>query len=100
VQATKFLHSMRYGLILAVVAGRRGGSGRELLGLVSGAGIPLLYVAWLNRDGPGEVCRPITNGVECTQQLTPWPWLGAALALMVAGVVLFVAVRARRHAQP
>jgi hypothetical protein len=83
-------------LILAVLAGRRGVTGRGLLGLVSGAGLPLLYVAWLNRDGPGEVCRRVANGVECTQQSSPWPWLGVGLALVAAGAALFVAVGARR----
>lgn len=82
-------------LVLAMVAGRRGGTGRGVLGLISGAGVPLLYVAWLNRDGPGQACHSITNGVECTEQMSPWPWLGVAFALMAAGVTLFAAIGGR-----
>ena len=33
--------------------------GWGMLGLLSGAALPVLYVAWLNRDGPGTVCSVI-----------------------------------------
>lgn len=42
-------------------------------GLLTGAGLPFLLVAYLNRDPGGS---------------SPWPWLVIGVALVVAGVVL------------
>ncbi len=86
--------------VLVVVA-VRGGVRRpraELAFLaLSGAGVLPLVVAWLNRDGPGDVCRAIGDaGQECTEEWSPWPWLAAGVALVAAGVVL-TAVATRRH---
>lgn len=54
----------------------------------TGFGLPLLYVAFLNRSGPGEVCRLVDGGYQCGDQLHPLPWLAAGLVLTIAGVVL------------
>ena len=35
---------------------RRSEAGAGVAGLVSGFGLPLLYVAFLNRSGPGTIC--------------------------------------------
>jgi hypothetical protein len=70
--------------------------GWAMAGMISGACAPLLYVAWLNRGGPGEVCTTLgDSGQSCTQEWSPWPFLVLALLLAVAGVVVFV--RQRRH---
>lgn len=71
----------------------RGGLGRSISGVVTGAAAPLAYVAWLNRGGPGEVCHAIAGGEECTEAWSPWPWLLAALLLAGLGVVLFRVLR-------
>ena len=42
-------------------------------GVLTGIGLPFLYVAYINR-GPGD--------------FSPWPWLAIGIALTVAGVVL------------
>jgi hypothetical protein len=63
-------------------------------GLLSGAGLPVLYVAWLNRDGPGEVCTSTATSQTCTDEWSPWPFVGLALVLAVAGLLVFV--RGRR----
>lgn len=68
---------------------------RSLVGAVSGLSIPLFYVAWLNRDGPGLVCRVTGDITECRDQWSPWPWLLLGLALLTAGVVAF-----RRSGRP
>jgi hypothetical protein len=65
-----------------------------LPGLVAGLGLPPLYVAYLNRAGPGNVCTAISGGTTCTQEFDPWPWLIAGLALVAFGVVVFL-IRAR-----
>jgi hypothetical protein len=54
-----------------------------------GAGLPLLFVAYLNREGPGEVCHAIAGGESCTQEFNPLPWLVAG-ALVIAVAVLFL----------
>jgi MYXO-CTERM domain-containing protein len=73
----------------------RQGFGSSLTGLVSGAAAPLLYVAWLNRGGPGEVCRGDDRALSCTDEWSPWPFVAVAAALLVAGLVLFLRLRRR-----
>jgi hypothetical protein len=61
---------------------------RSAFGLLTGAGILLLYVAWLQRDGPGTTCTHIPPaGIRCDQHLDPLPWLVFGIALVIAGVV-------------
>lgn len=63
-----------------------------LPGLISGLGIPLLYVAYSNRAGPGTICTTITGGgQDCTNEWSPWPWLTAAVILLVLGLAAFIA---------
>lgn len=89
------LGAMTIGVVvLPVVAGAavllaaRRGSGAGVAGLVVGAAVPLLYVAYLNRDGPGTVCRTTPGGSSCTDEWSPWPFLVVALVLVVVGFVL------------
>jgi hypothetical protein len=58
-------------------------------GLLTGAAAPLLYVAWLNRHGPGEVCTSTATSQSCGDEWSPWPFVAVAAALIVAGVVMF-----------
>lgn len=58
-----------------------------LAGLVAGLGVPPLYVAYLNRAGPGNVCTAIPGGYSCNQELSPWPWVGVGVSLIAAGVL-------------
>jgi len=72
----------------AILVRRSYGSGMP--GLLSGLGLPVFYVAYLNRDGPGNVCTSNSGGGQtCIQKWSPWPWLAAALVLTVAGLLLF-----------
>lgn len=57
-------------------------------GLLTGAALPVLYVAWLNRDGPGEVCTSTATSRTCGEESSPWPLVVAAMVLAVAGVVV------------
>lgn len=78
-----------------------GGDRRSSVGLISGVGLPLLYVAYLNRDGPGWVCRTYGNGGQtCEDAGSPWPWLLIGTALVVTGVLLFERVRRQKYLPP
>jgi hypothetical protein len=37
------------------------------------------------------------GGVHCTDDWSPWPWLGIGLLLVVAGAVVFLSSRAVRR---
>jgi hypothetical protein len=86
-----FVLPVAAGLALLLV--RLKGSERGLPGLVSGLGAPLLYVAYLNRSGPGTVCKVSGTGEMCEDQWNPWLWLAAALIAFTAGGVAMVVVR-------
>ena len=60
---------------------------RSAFGLLTGAGVLLLYVAWVQRDGPGTTCWHTATASGCDQHLNPLPWLVVGVALVVAGVV-------------
>ncbi|MGC4112904.1 MAG: hypothetical protein QM747_21300 [Nocardioides sp.] len=69
--------------------------GWGMAGMLSGAAVPVAYVAWLNRGGPGDVCTYYAGGQSCTDEWSPWPFVVVALCLLVAGVVVFVRQRDR-----
>ncbi|PJI86724.1 hypothetical protein [Luteimicrobium subarcticum] len=69
--------------------------------VVSGLGVVPLYVAWLNRGGPGDVCH--AGGTACTEAMNPWPWAAAGVLLVALGVLLVVVAHrseTRRAARP
>ena len=73
--------------LIGVFLWRRPGVRRSAFGLLSGAGTLLLYVAWVQRHGPGTTCWHTATASGCDQHLNPLPWLIAGVALMVTGVV-------------
>jgi uncharacterized membrane protein YidH (DUF202 family) len=62
---------------------------RSAFGLLSGAGLLLLYVAWVQRAGPGTTCWQHGTASGCDQHLNPLPWLLAGIALFIGGVVAY-----------
>jgi hypothetical protein len=87
------------GLGAAVLARRRE-PGLGISGLVGGLGVAPLYVAYLNRDGPGTICRVTGTSTACEDQWSPWPWVGAGVVLVAVGIVWFVLARGDRHGSP
>jgi hypothetical protein len=85
-------------IVASLVLARRAPARRGLPGLIGWIGVPPLYVAYLNRAGPGNICTQITGGQTCTQEYSPWPWVVAGCLLVTVGVVVFV-VRERTQAQ-
>ena len=80
-------------LILGLALASRAEARSSAFGLLTGAGLLLLYVAWVQRAGPGTTCWRTATASGCDQHLNPLPWLAAGLALTVAGF----AGHARRH---
>jgi hypothetical protein len=61
-----------------------------LPGLISGLGLPLFYVAFLNRDGPGTICTTTPTSQSCIDEWSPWPWLALGAALVLVGILVLV----------
>jgi hypothetical protein len=61
---------------------------RSRFGLVAGAGLVFLYVAYVQRQGPGTTCWHTATATGCNQHLNPIPWLLTGLVLLVAAIVL------------
>jgi hypothetical protein len=78
---------------------RRSDALAGVAGLVSGFGLPLLYVAFLNRSGPGMICTATATGTSCADQWSPWPWLWIGSALVVVGLAWFIVGSDRRARQ-
>lgn len=64
-------------------------------GLLSGVGPVGLYVSYLNRNGPGNVCN--ATETHCVSEWSPWPWLVGGVLLIAAGIGLFVWLREASH---
>ena len=67
------------------------------LGLISGAGIMLLIVAYIQRKGPGTVYWHTATARGADQYLDPRPWLAGGIVLVVGGVAAFAFLRRRAH---
>ena len=87
-------------IVATFFLGRRFDAGAGVAGLVSGFGLPLLYVAFLNRSGPGMICTTTSTGTSCSDQWSPWPWLLIGSALVVVGLAWFIAASNRRAREP
>ncbi|MEZ0065582.1 hypothetical protein ABIA32_001582 [Streptacidiphilus sp. MAP12-20] len=72
-------------LVGLVMLGRLQRSQRGTPGLIAGAGLMPLWIGWLNRGGPGNVC----DAHSCTEEWSPWPWLAVGVVLVVAGTVIW-----------
>ena len=78
-------------VLATILVSRRQRARSGLPGLISGLGLPLFYVAYLNRAGPGNICTTTGGGQNCTGESSPWPWLAAALILLGLGLSAFIA---------
>ena len=87
-------------VVVAVLLWRRQSRSVTAFGLMVGAALPLVYVSWLNRAGPGTVCHNTALSESCVDELSPWPWLGAGLIVAAAGVLLFVLISRRELPAP
>lgn len=67
----------------------RPGLRASVYGVLVGIGIPLLAVAYMNREGPGTVCRSFDagRGVQCDDLYDPRKWASIGLAFVLAGLL-------------
>jgi hypothetical protein len=73
--------------LIASVMASRPNIRRSAFGLVSGAGILLLVVAYLQRQGPGTTCWHKGAASGCDEHLNPIPWLIVGIACVIGGIV-------------
>jgi hypothetical protein len=81
--------------ILAFVLASRTSRG-SAFGLLTGVGVLLLFVSYVNREGPGTTCWERGTASGCGEHLNPLPWLVLGLGLVVAGIGAFAVSRARQ----
>lgn len=74
-------------IIGALIATKGDRNHRSTFGLLTGAGLPLLWVAWVQREGPGTTCWHTATGAGCDQHLDPVPWLVIGITLVLGGVL-------------
>jgi hypothetical protein len=79
--------------VIAVLMLRKPAARRSAYGALLGIGLLLLFVAYVNREGPGTTCWEHGTTVGCGEHLNPLPWLLVGVAFVVGG---FVAYRLRR----
>jgi hypothetical protein len=60
---------------------------RAAFGFLTGGGALLLYVAWLQRAGPGTTCWHTATASGCEHHLNPLPWLLIGIAMFSGGIV-------------
>ena len=72
---------------VGVVMARLDDGRRSRLGLLAGAGLLALFVAYVQRDGPGTTCWHTATASGCDQHLNPLPWLVAGALLTLTAFV-------------
>jgi hypothetical protein len=74
-------------LIAGAAISRSQSARRSAFGLLAGAGLLSLFVAYVQRDGPGTTCWHTASASGCDQHLNPIPWLVVGLVLIVGAVL-------------
>jgi hypothetical protein len=82
---------------LGLLAARPAARDASAFGLLCGPGILALYIAYLNRGGPGEVCTSTASSQSCQSQWNPWPIGVVGVAMLVGSVVCFWHTTFRRE---
>ena len=76
--------------IAAALLFRRRAFRSSAFGLPVGVGLLSLFVAYLQRRGPGTICWHTASAAGCDQYADPKPWLLAGLAFVALGLVGYV----------
>ena len=89
------LFIMPIAILLTVLLARIPTSSSGVPGLISGLGMPLLLIAYFNREGPGTICHSTATTYSCADEWSPWPWLIVGVILLIAG--LLISLRKQRQ---
>jgi hypothetical protein len=57
-------------------------------GLITGVSLPMFFVAYLNRHGPGNICNE--TRLRCHEEWNPWPWVLVGIVAASTGAVAYV----------
>jgi hypothetical protein len=79
----KFTSLPENGLVMS----RSRTAARSAPGLFAGAGLLSLFVAYVQRDGPGTTCWHTATASGCDQHLNPIPWLVVGIVLVLGAVI-------------
>ena len=82
-------------IALVVFLATRNDAGRAAWGLLGGGGAVLLFVAYVNRAGPGTKCTTSGESYSCGDYPDPRPWLAVGLVLVAASIVATVVAHRR-----
>jgi hypothetical protein len=85
-------------VVLIVVLARRG-LRVEAAGLPAACGAVFLFIAYVQRDGPGWHCTTTPDSVECGESADPRPWLVLGFLLVAVSIALVAGQHARRRAR-
>lgn len=83
------LYVLPIAIALTALSAKARPSSSTLSGLLPGLGLPFLFIAFLNRSGPGTSCTQTGTGQECTDLYSPWLPLTIAIVLVAAGLVIY-----------
>jgi hypothetical protein len=83
-------------LLVTVLLVLRHHADRSALGILVGIGSLALYIAYVQRKGPGTVHWHTSTASGSDQYLDPRPWLAAGILLVAVGVVAFFWRQRRR----
>ncbi|MEU6281469.1 hypothetical protein [Streptomyces sp. NPDC047028] len=75
---------------LAAVFLLRKGHRNAVAGGLAGLSLPLFYLAYSNRGGPGNVCHVTARAETCTDEYAPVPFLVVGALLFAVGLLVFV----------
>jgi len=77
-------------LVVAILLVVRHHADRSTLGILVGMGLLSLYVAYVQRKGPGTVTWHTATASGADTYLDPRPWLVAGILLVAAGILAFL----------
>jgi len=84
------LFAVPLALLVAILLIVRHHADRSALGILVGMGLLSLYVAYVQRKGPGTVYWHTATASGADQYLDPRPWLVAGILLVAVGVATFL----------